>query len=108
MSRWLAHWGLGEAPFTKEISDSTLGMPAPMSTTNGARFTPRLLNCLLCGRRRRDIAFCTISARSRDSSSLSFSAIALMMSGSWCIPPADVAFSRAATASASGFDAKFR
>ena len=27
MSRWLAHWGLREAPFTKEISDSDLWVP---------------------------------------------------------------------------------
>lgn len=28
MSRWLAHWGLGEAPFTKEIGDADLWVPA--------------------------------------------------------------------------------
>jgi hypothetical protein len=27
MSRWLAHWGLREAPFTKEISDQDLWVP---------------------------------------------------------------------------------
>lgn len=28
MSRWLSHWGLREAPFTKEISDADLWVPA--------------------------------------------------------------------------------
>ena len=28
MSRWLAHWGLTEAPFTKEIGDADLWVPA--------------------------------------------------------------------------------
>ncbi len=28
MSRWLAHWGLRESPFTKEISDADLWVPA--------------------------------------------------------------------------------
>jgi general secretion pathway protein A len=27
MSRWLSHWGLSEAPFTKEISDADLWVP---------------------------------------------------------------------------------
>lgn len=28
MSRWLAHWGLAETPFTKEITDAELWVPA--------------------------------------------------------------------------------
>ncbi len=28
MSRWLAQWGLREAPFTKEIGDGELWVPA--------------------------------------------------------------------------------
>jgi general secretion pathway protein A len=28
MSRWLGHWGLAEAPFTKEIGDADLWVPA--------------------------------------------------------------------------------
>ncbi|MFO0709551.1 MAG: AAA family ATPase [Sandaracinus sp.] len=28
MSRWLSHWGLSEAPFSKEISDADLWVPA--------------------------------------------------------------------------------
>ena len=28
MSRWLTHWGLTEAPFTKEIGDADLWVPA--------------------------------------------------------------------------------
>jgi type II secretory pathway predicted ATPase ExeA len=28
MSRWLAHWGMTEAPFTKEIGDADLWVPA--------------------------------------------------------------------------------
>ena len=50
------------------------------------------------------IDFCTISAKSRDSSILLLSAIARTISGRLCIVWPDAAFSRAATASASGFD----
>ena len=28
MNRWLTHWGLREAPFTKEIADAELWVPA--------------------------------------------------------------------------------
>jgi type II secretory pathway predicted ATPase ExeA len=33
MSRWLSHWGLREAPFTKEISDGDLWVPASRKGT---------------------------------------------------------------------------
>lgn len=33
MTRWLAHWGLREAPFTKEIADGDLWVPASRKGT---------------------------------------------------------------------------
>src|SRR4030095_6809377 len=49
-----------------------------------------------------------MSAKSRDSSILLFRAMARTISGRLCILPPDVEFSRAATASASGFAAEVR
>ena len=93
---------------TNEISASTLGIPAPISTTNGACLTPRSRSSSLLGLSFLTIAFWTISAKSRDSSILLFSVIARTISGRLCIDLPDAEFSRAATAAASGFEAKLR
>jgi hypothetical protein len=91
-----------------ETSARTLGISAPMSTTNGAFLTPRFMSVVLLRRSRVTSASCTIPARSRDSSILLFSVMALTMSGRVCISPACDEFSRAATASASADPAKLR
>jgi hypothetical protein len=55
----------------KAISASTLGIPAPMRTTNGACLTPRSRSAVLCGRSARTPSSPgRRSARSRDSSRL--------------------------------------
>src|SRR5688572_11114261 len=93
---------------TNEISASTLGIEAPMSTTKGACFTPRSFMLRLVALRRSTIARCTCVAKSRDSSSLLCSAMALTKSGSAAIDWPDEAFSRAATAAAVLVVAKFK
>ena len=64
-----------------EISARMLGIVAPTSTMNGACFTPRLATSLFVFCSCVDSAFCTIDAKSRDSSILLLSAIARTMSG---------------------------
>src|SRR5581483_2396338 len=93
---------------TNEISASTLGIEAPISTTNGACLTPRFLTLLFAGASRATSACWTRLANCRDSSSLLFSAIAFTRSGSAPIAWPEAAFSRAATAAALRLFAKFR
>ena len=63
---------------TNEISASTLGIAAPISTTNGACLTPRSFSVRVRGPTAASPSSAArSSAKSRDSSSLLFSAIAL-------------------------------
>jgi hypothetical protein len=57
---------------------------------------------------RRTIDFCTISAKSRDSSILLLSAIARTISGRLCMVRAEAEFSRRGDRLRLGFDAKLR
>src|SRR5207249_5911007 len=93
---------------TNEISVSTLGIAAPISTTNGACLTPRSFVVLFAARSFSIIERWTAVAKSRDSSSLLLSAMALTKSGSAAIDWPDAAFSRAATEAALRLFAKLR
>src|SRR5437899_7892573 len=93
---------------TKETSARIDGIFAPINTTKGAFFTPRLRRpgfldaSPLCKDR------CTSEANSRDSSTFSFSAIFFTRSCNSWIDLSEAAFSRAATSRASGEEVKFR